>query len=213
MSTATVLFVDLSRFTALTDVHGDHAALDVADQFVAVASAAAQEHGGRLVKTLGDGALLAFDETSAAVWAADSTSRRLHDLDSMPEMTGGAATGSVIDRDGDVFGSTVNLAARLADLAADGELLVDDPTARVAAADGWQVQPLGPVEVEGLRDPRSLFRLLLCHPDDCVVDPVCGMRITPGASTPTLTRGDEKTWFCSCSCRDRHAVALEAPGG
>ena len=207
MSTATVLFLDLSRFTTLTDVHGDRAALDVADQFVGAAGAAAREFGGRLVKTLGDGALLVFDDPSAAVSAADATSHRLHDLDSMPEMTGGAATGPVIDRDDDVFGSTVNLAARLADLATDGELRVDDPTARVAADDGWQVEPLGPVEVAGLLEPRPLFRLLLCHPDDCVVDPVCGMRIAPGASTPTLTTGDESIWFCSVSCAT--AAALE----
>lgn len=213
MSTATVLFVDLSRFTALTDVHGDQAALDVVDQFVSAASAATREFGGRLVKTLGDGALLVFDDPSAAVWAADATSHGLHDLDSMPEMTGGAATGPVIARDsGDVFGSTVNLAARLADLATDGELRVDDATARAAAADGWQVEPLGPVQVRGFGDPRSLFRLLLCHPDDRVVDPVCGMRITPGVSTPTFATGDDTTWFCSRSCRDRHAAAVAARG-
>ena len=210
---ATVLFVDLSRFTTLTDVHGDRTALDVADRFIDAARAAAREFGGRPVKPLGDGALLVFDDPSAAVSAADATSHRLHDLDAMPEMTGGATTGPVIARDGDVFGSTVNLAARLADLATDGELRVDHPTARVAADGGWQVEPLGSVEVEGLLDPRTLFRLLLCHPDDCVVDPVCGMRITPGVSTPTLTTGDERIWFCSASCRDRHAAALEPDRG
>ena len=47
--TTTVLFLDLSRFTALTDVHGDQTAVDIADQFVAAARQSAAEIGGRLV--------------------------------------------------------------------------------------------------------------------------------------------------------------------
>lgn len=212
MSTTTVLFLDLSQFTALTDVHGDQTAVDVADQFISAASDAAATSGGRLVKTLGDGALLVFADPLAAVRAADDTSHRLHDLASMPEMTGGAATGPVIDRSGDVFGATVNLAARLADLAPSGELRVDEATARAAAEEGWQIEPLGPVDVRGFHAPRALFRLLLCHPDDCVVDPVCGMRITPGPTTPTLTVDQEHVWFCSDACRDRHESSLAARG-
>lgn len=213
MSTTTVLFLDLSRFTALTDVHGDQTAVDIADQFIGAARDAAASSGGRLVKTLGDGALLVFDRPDGAVRAADETSHRLHELASMPEMTGGVATGPVIDRDGDVFGATVNLAARLADLAPSGELRVDETTARAAAEDDWQVEPLGPVEIRGFHEPRALFRLLLCHPDDCVVDPVCGMRITPGPTTPTLTIDQEQIWFCSDTCRDRHAASLATAKG
>lgn len=209
--TTTVLFLDLSRFTALTDIHGDQTAVDVADQFISSATSAADEVGGRLVKTLGDGALFVFDDPAAAIRAAEATSHRLHGVESMPEMTGGAATGPVIDRDGDVFGATVNLAARLADLAPAGELRVDDTTARAAAHDDWQVEPLGPVEVRGFHEPRTLFRLLLCHPDDCVVDPVCGMRITPGPSTPSMTAGGAQLWFCSTTCQARHRSAITNP--
>lgn len=208
MVTTTVLFLDLSRFTALTDVHGDQTAVDIADQFIAAAGQSAADVGGCLVKTLGDGALFVFDDPAAAVRAADATSHRLHDVASMPEMTGGAATGRVIDRGGDVFGATVNLAARLADLAPAGELRVDETTARAASDAGWQIEPLGPVEVRGFHEPRALFRLLLCHPDDCVVDPVCGMRITPGPTTPKLTSEDGQVWFCSETCRDRHATVV-----
>lgn len=207
MSAATVLFLDLSQFTALTDVHGDEAALHVADRFVEAARVAAAGVGGRMIKALGDGALLRFDLPGAAVQAAEEASHWLHDVGSMPEMTGGVATGPVIDRAGDVFGGTVNLAARLADIAPPGELRTDEPTAQAAAGDGWQIEPLGPVEVRGFHAPRALFRLTLCRPDDCLTDPVCGMRITPGPTTPTLDHGDHRFWFCSNTCRDRHAAS------
>ncbi len=211
MTTTTVVFLDLSRFTSLTDVHGDDTAVDVIDRFLHAVDAATGP-SGTLVKTLGDGVLLTFDDPATALRAADATNHRLHDLDGMPELTGGVTTGPVIDRDGDVFGTTVNLAARLADLAPPGELRVDQPTARAAADDGWQVEPLGPVEVRGLHEPRPVFRVLLCHPDHCVTDPVCGMRITPGLSTPTLTRNQEQFWFCSDTCRHRYAQSGEKVG-
>ncbi len=207
MTVTTVLFLDLSRFTALTDVHGDHAAIDVADRFIAAARSAVEANSGRLLKTLGDGALLVLDDPGAAIRTADETSHRLHDLGAMPEITGGVATGPVIDRDDDVFGATVNLAARLADLAPPGELRTDEPTARAASADGWQIEPLGPTAIRGFHELQPLFRLLLCHPDDCVTDPICGMRITPGPSTPTLLAPDGQLWFCSTACIDRHRSA------
>lgn len=134
--------------------------------------------------------LLVLDEPGAAIRTADETIHRLHDLGAMPEMTGGVATGPVIDRDDDVFGATVNLAARLAGLAPPGELRTDEPTARAASADGWQVEPLGPTDIRGFHEPRPLFRLVLCHPDGCVTDTICGMRITPDPSTPTLDAPD-----------------------
>ena len=198
----TILFLDLTRFTALTDAHGDQAAAAVIDRFIDNV-AAALEGRGRLVKTLGDGVLLEANDPATAITVADDVSHRLHDSDGMPEVTGGIATGPVVDRGDDVLGAVVNLAARLADLAPAGELRVTEPAARAAAAAGWQVEPLGPVEIRGFHEPVAVFRVLLCHPDDCVTDPVCGMRITPGPETPQFRAEDGTVWFCSSSCEQR----------
>ncbi len=198
----TIMFLDLSRFTALNDIHGDETAVGVLDQFTD-AVRAATAGAGRVVKTLGDGVLLACPDPAAAISVADATSHRLHDLADMPELTGGITTGTVIERDGDVLGTTVNLAARLADLAPSGELRVDETTARAASTAGWQVEPLGPVEIRGFHEPVTVFGLLLCHPTDCVTDPVCGMRLTPGSNTPQVAHNGATVWFCSPSCQQR----------
>ena len=202
----TIVFLDLTRFTALTDAHGDQAAVAVIDQFTDNV-VAALEGRGRLVKTLGDGVLLEAKDPATAITVADDVSHRLHDSDGMPEVTGGIATGPVVDRGDDVLGAVVNLAARLADLAPAGELRVTEPTARAAAAAGWQVEPQGPVDIRGIHEPVAIFRVLLCHPDDCVTDPVCGMRITPGPETPQLRKEDRTIWFCSSSCEIRFRSA------
>lgn len=205
-SDRTIVFLDLTRFTALTDAHGDDAAATVVDQFLDAVTAAL-EGRGRLVKTLGDGALLEFIDAGAAIAVADEVSHRLHDLEQMPEITGGIATGTVVDRGDDVLGAVVNLAARLADLAPSGELRVTDGAARAAASAGWQVEPLGALDIRGFHEPVTVFRVVLCHPDDCVTDPVCGMRITPGAGTPRRDAQDRTSWFCSATCEERFRSA------
>lgn len=202
----TIVFLDLTRFTALTDAHGDEAAAAVIDRFIDDV-AAALDGRGRLVKTLGDGVLLEANDPATAITVADDVSHRLHNSDRMPELTGGIATGAVIDRGDDVLGAVVNLAARLADLAPPGELRVTEEAARAAAGVGWQVEPLGPIEIRGFHEPVAVFRVLLCHPADCVTDPVCGMRITPGADTPRVSTDGRTVAFCSSSCEQRFRSA------
>jgi adenylate cyclase len=202
----TIIFLDLTRFTALTDVHGDLIAARTADHFVEAVESGLGP-GTRLVKVLGDGALIEAAEPSDAIELADQVSDRLHHLGEMPELTGGIATGPVVDRGADILGATVNLAARLADLAPAGELRVTEPPARAAASAGWQVEPLGPTEIRGLHEPVNVFGVLLCPPERCVTDPVCGMRITPGGDTPRVVLDGQTTWFCSPGCAERFQAA------
>ncbi len=202
----TIMFLDLTSFTALNDTHGDDTAVAVLDLFVdAVEHAVAGR--GRIVKTLGDGVLLRMSSPQDAVEVAHAVSVRLHDHDRTPELTGGATTGPVVERDGDVLGATVNLASRLAALATAGELWMTDPPARAASIVGWAVEPLGPTPIRGLREPVSVHRVMLCEPDRCVVDPVCGMRITPGPTTPTIVIDTRQFWFCSPTCHQQLTTA------
>lgn len=201
----TIMFLDLTAFTALNDTHGDDAAIAIIDLFVAAVRDAVVGRG-RMVKTLGDGVLLQLSEPEDAAEVAHAVSVRLHDQDRTPELTGGATTGPVVERDGDVLGATVNLASRLAGLAKAGELLMTDPPARAASTGGWSVEPLGLTPVRGLREPVSIHRVMLCEPDRCVVDPICGMRIIPGPSTPTTVIDARQVWFCSTTCRLRLAI-------
>lgn len=89
---------------------------------------------------LGDGVLLDMQSPGAAIAAADGIIARLHREPGMPEITGGITTGTVVERGDDILGAAVNLAARLADLAAPGELRVTEPAARAAAEAGWRVE-------------------------------------------------------------------------
>jgi class 3 adenylate cyclase len=122
-------FVDLTGYAALTQRTGDSTAVRLAEQLAELADGAAGAHGGRVVKLLGDGAMLHFDDGSSAVRGALALVGAIAGSD-LPPAHAGVHAGPVIERDGDYFGRTVNLAARISAQAAPGQTLV---SAEVAA--------------------------------------------------------------------------------
>jgi adenylate cyclase len=145
-----IAFVDLTGFTRLTQERGDESAAAVALRLGEVAGDATRDHGGRLVKLLGDGVLLRFDDLAGAVAGSLGLLEALPAAD-LPTGHAGVAAGYVIERDNDVFGRTVNLAARIADAAPDGRLYV--PRSDAEALDGpaaYATQPVGSVSLHGI---------------------------------------------------------------
>jgi adenylate cyclase len=158
-----VLFTDLVGFTAYTDVHGDRAAVEVLDRQSAIV-AADLDGRGRIVKELGDGLMVWFDGVVAGFTAARdllSSFREGRDAATFPlAVRMGMHTGEVIERGDDVVGQTVNVAARVADLAGPGELLVTEHVVRsIEDASVW-FRPVGPVRVKGVGEPVWLHRLV-----------------------------------------------------
>jgi class 3 adenylate cyclase len=144
-----VAFVDLAGFTRLTHERGDEFGARLAIRLGEVAAEAVRPHGGRVVKLLGDGVLLRFD---AAATAVDGV---LELLDAMraaglPPGHAGVTSGPVVARDGDVFGRTVNLAARLSDAAGEGQLLVPAALAPSLADRGLRLAPAGTRRLHGV---------------------------------------------------------------
>jgi adenylate cyclase len=118
-----ISFLDITGYTRLTEERGDAAAADVAARLARLVERSSQEHGGRPVKWLGDGVMFHFREPGGAVVAAlemvEGAAR--HDL---PPAHVGVHAGPVIFQEGDYFGRTVNLAARIAEYARPGEVVV-----------------------------------------------------------------------------------------
>ena len=153
-----IVFVDLSGFTALTRERGDESAVVAASSLQREADAAAARHGGRLVKLLGDGAMLRLDDATVGVGAA---------LDLVGTMSGqgalsshaGVHTGPVIERDLDVFGQTVNLASRIADAAGPGEVFASEAVAEATGDGAFTFERIEEVALKGLPEPVPLFRV------------------------------------------------------
>jgi adenylate cyclase len=152
----TLLFCDLIDFTHYTASHGDLAAAHIAAELADIV----HQHGGAdgyLVKELGDGALIAYSDPSAAVaaWVEITEAARAR---SLPPLHGGIHRGEAVFREGDYFGTAVNLTARLAAMAHRGELWATESV--VAATDNeltWQ--PRGRRRLAGIPELVALFSL------------------------------------------------------
>jgi class 3 adenylate cyclase/DNA-binding transcriptional MerR regulator len=153
----TIVFADLSGFTQLTEEQGDELAAQHATTLARLAVTSAAMHDGRLVKQLGDGVMLAFERVAPAIEASLALRTSATDA-ALPPLHIGISAGPVIERDGDYFGRTVNLAARISSAAGPGEILVDQTAVDVAGQ--VRVVPVGPMELKGISAAIPLFRLV-----------------------------------------------------
>jgi adenylate cyclase len=124
----TFLFADLVGFTAFTERAGDDAAADVAVAFQAAAARMAQELECEVVKSLGDAVMIHGPNAARVLALALRMSRELGDASWCPQLRMGVHSGTAVRRGTDWYGSTVNVAARLADAAAAGEVLMSTST-------------------------------------------------------------------------------------
>ena len=151
-----IVFVDLSGFTALTSERGDESAVSAASSLQREADAAATRHGGRLVKLLGDGAMLRLTDATVGVRAAMDLVDTMSGVGALASHAGVHA-GPLIERDLDVFGQTVNTASRIADAAGPGEVLASEAVV-AATAGAFAFESIGEAELKGL-DRMPLFRV------------------------------------------------------
>ena len=206
MGELAIAFIDLVRFTALTEIHGDVTAADAAGVLGEVTRTALGPDD-RLVKSVGDGVLVAGPEPATGLRLAGAIIEGLHDLDAGLDARGGLHHGPVVTRDNDVFGATVNLAARLAGLPPPGRLAVSRQIALSAGDVDLAITPRGLIELRGLREPVEVFEVDPCrHGGEWLTDPVCGMRLRATDAIPPLSSTGEPVGFCSRRCAELYAT-------
>jgi adenylate cyclase len=142
-------FLDITGYTRLTEERGDEAAADLAARLAGLVRRSSLEHEGTPVKWLGDGVMFYFREPAAAVLAAVEMVEVVGSR-GLPPAHVGIHAGPVVFQEGDYFGRTVNLAARIAEYARPGEVLASQEV--VDATDGGPVTftEIGPVELKGV---------------------------------------------------------------
>jgi adenylate cyclase len=151
-----VAFVDLTGFTSLTEELGDEAAADMSGRLASMVDSISIGREGRPVRWLGDGGMFVFRDPVAAVAAALDVVREAP-VRGLPPTHIGIHSGPVIFQDGDIYGNTVNLAARLSALAGPGEVLVSADIADSAGSIA-HFDSIGPVELKGIAQPIQVFR-------------------------------------------------------
>jgi class 3 adenylate cyclase len=150
-----ICFLDLTGYTRLTDERGDEAAAELAGRLARLVQRTSNRHGGKPVKWLGDGVMFLFREPGRGVLAALEMVEGAREAD-LPPAHVGLHSGPVLFREGDYFGRTVNLAARIADYARQGEVVVSQEVVDAGGADGVAFTAIGPVELKGVSTALTL---------------------------------------------------------
>ena len=149
-------FVDMSRFTMLTRKATEAELRSLLDTFETFATDIVGQHGGRIVKTIGDEVLFQADAPAVAAQIAVELLEAAEQDDQLPQLRAGLAYGPVVSRLGDVYGSTVNIASRLTSVARPGWVLVDrEMHAALVGDPRWRLRPRRPESVRGFHRLHS----------------------------------------------------------
>jgi adenylate cyclase len=152
--TMTLCFIDLTGFTRYTEEEGDMEALDVIENFVETVESTLPREA-TIVKTIGDEVMVVSpDAASLTEWAVEFLRR----FPQRPQPRVGIHCGEAVYRDGDYFGSQVNLAHRVVNRALAGEVLVTDRVAEaIEGRERLGLEPIGRVSLKGFPAPTDLF--------------------------------------------------------
>jgi adenylate cyclase len=153
-----ICFLDITGYTRLTQERGDRAAADLAEELARLVKRTSVQHGGRPVKWLGDGVMFWYRDPGPAVMSALDMVDGVASA-GLPPAHVGLHAGPVVIQEGDYYGQTVNMAARIADYARPGEVLVSRSIVDSATSGGdigVMFAAIGAVELKGVTGTTEL---------------------------------------------------------
>lgn len=197
---ASIVFIDLAGFSALTDIYGDDRALVMLQVFEDIVHDALGE--AVPLKWIGDEVMLALGDCTSALALLGVILNKCRQEPRLPLTRTGVHCGPILRRGDDIFGTTVNIAARLTALAGPGELLTTQQLADVAKSNGVEVRDRGEHQIRSIAAPLRLFAIDVAPTADPMwIDPVCKMHAP--LTTYRKAVGDQH-WFCSPRCAEAY---------
>jgi adenylate cyclase len=153
------VFADLSGYTRLTEESGDEEAARVSLKLAELVNEIASRHRGTVVKMLGDGVHFHFKDPSDAVMASLEIVDRVQPA-GLPPAHIGVNAGPMIYDEGDYFGRTVNIAARIASQAGPDQVFVGEDVLRHITPSGFRLVEVGAFELKGIAKPLTLYEAI-----------------------------------------------------
>jgi class 3 adenylate cyclase len=156
----TILFTDLVGHTEMMQRLGDDVGRRVLREHERITRDILKNHGGAEVKTMGDGFMASFGSVTKAVDCAIALQRAFAEHDGEPlHVRIGLNAGEPVEEDGDLFGSTVILASRVAAKAGAGEILIPEPVRHLLSGKSYVYADRGETALKGFEDAVRLFEV------------------------------------------------------
>jgi class 3 adenylate cyclase/YHS domain-containing protein len=169
-------------------------------------------HDAREVKLIGDAIMLRVAHAADAIRLGLTIVRDVGSHHGAPTVRVGMHSGPAVERSGDFYGSTVNVAARVAGVAAGGEVLLTATTKQAAGTfDDIELEPRGPRSFKNVAQPVVIYAAVSQDRggnQQWLIDPVCRMAVDPARRAGVLIHRGKEYSFCSMTCA--HAFA-ESP--
>lgn len=202
-SNTTIVFADLTGSTGVFQALGNALATQAVTALTQWIGNVCVEHGGRVVKTLGDGVLALFPDGATAVDAAVEMQRihaeRLRDWPNQVRMRlqVGVASGEIVEVDRDCYGDAVNVASRLSDLSGPDQIWATESVERQCKAKrlGVRFLSLGDVPVRGKIGSQAMYRVEWQEDIQTTNLTVPGMLLHRIAPTQSQSAGIELSWL------------------
>jgi len=195
-TTCAILFVDLGGSTRLYEVLGDERALAVVHRMLSMLAQACEDCGGRVIKTTGDGAMCMFGTADAALRASRLMQEKTEEQHEPGEpglgIHIGCNFGPVLEKTGDLYGDTVNLAARVAGLAKVGQIITTvDTVEKLSPVLAEHTRQLNRMPVKGKQKAVTIFEFLWRDTEDLTA---LGTRTDHGRLVRLVLKYEGREW-------------------
>ncbi len=206
-SNIAIMMADLSGFTAMTEIHGDHSAVSLIDQYLDIVkkSLVGSSH---LHGRVGDEMIIIASNAEDLAYTATIMFEHAHNENNFLQLHAGLHYGNLIKKDGDYYGTTINTAARITSVAEKGKILCSvDFKNQLPENHPFIVVNKGKQKFKNLLNPVELFEMSCCieyMTRKYVIDPVCHMLIKTPDTAKQLEHKDEQHYFCSENCLKKY---------
>lgn len=205
-----ILLADLTGYTAMTDVHGGASAAKIVSKYMDIVNASCTGRA-KVMQRVGDQVLIIADDATDIATTANQIRALTFEETDFLAIHAGMHFGPVFVEGQSLFGSTINVASRIMNLAYRGQILCSSSfRARLPEETKALLRPIGSHKLKNVIDRIEIFELQPASDDRTVaVDPVCHMHLDPGKSVAKYVHNGITFHFCSQQCMKLFA---ESPG-
>lgn len=206
-----IFMADLTGYTAMTDVHGGASAAKIVHKYMQLVGKSVCGTT-QVVQRIGDQVVMISDEPYDIAMTALQLNAYTLEEHHFLSIHAGIHYGSIFQEDGNLFGSTINIAARIMNLANRGQILCSAsfvnkmPTNQPALS----FMPFGKHKLKNVIHELEIFELNNTVESTLFyMDPVCRMHINPEKTVHTYTFQDQTFHFCSSQCLELFKTSPE----
>lgn len=196
------LIADLSGYTALTEAHGGMSAAKIVTRYVALVEEAIQP-GLRLNERVGDEVMIVSPNAGSVVRTAIKLKKSTENEALFPTLHGGIHAGTVVEKGGHYFGTSLNLASRVASHAGGNQILCTQRVIDLAGdLEEVNYRTLGAVHFKNIANPIEVFEVVTEEEriEGTFIDPVCRMQVRKRTAPAKLPFEGITYYFCSFEC-------------